>query len=65
MNEQNRQDQTLPRDPLIQEVRDMRRELSNRFGNDVTKLCDYLREIESQYPGRVVAPPRRRWLPGE
>jgi len=47
------------RDPLIEEVRARRRELSERFGNDVNRLCDHLAEIEKQYAGRVVRPQRK------
>ena len=48
-----------PRDPLIEEVRARRRELSERFGNDVTRLCDYLAEIERQHADRVVRAERK------
>ena len=47
------------RDPLIEEVRARRRELSERFGNDVNRLCDYLAEIEKEHAGRVVRPLRK------
>ncbi len=33
-------------DPLIDEVRAARRELSERFGNDVRRLAEHLREIQ-------------------
>lgn len=46
-------------DPLIEEVRARRRELSERFGNDVDRLCDHLAEIERQQADRVVRPERR------
>ena len=44
-------------DPLIEEVRAIRKELSDRFGNDPARLCAHLREIESQHAERVVRPP--------
>ena len=47
------------RDLLIEEVRAHRRELSERFGNDVNRLCDYLAEIERQYSERLVRPQRK------
>lgn len=47
-----------PLDPLIEDVRKVRRELSRRFGNDVTKLCDYLQQVEAEHASRVVAPDR-------
>ena len=36
-------------DPLIDEVRSIRREISERYGNDVDRLCDHLRELERQH----------------
>ncbi len=35
-------------DPLIDEVRAVRKELSDRFGNDVGRLCEYLRQVEAE-----------------
>ncbi len=46
-------------DPLIEEVRAVRKEISERFGNDVNKLCDYLVQLESQYKERIVHPAKR------
>ena len=46
-------------DPLIEEVRARRRELSERFGNDVNRLCDFLVEIERQHAARVMRPQRK------
>ena len=40
-------------DPLIDEVRAIRREICQRFGNDVDRLCDHLREVERQYESRT------------
>ena len=36
-------------DPLMDEVRAIRRELCEQFGNDVNRLCDHLREVEREY----------------
>ena len=36
-------------DPLIDDVRTVRRELSERFGNDVEKLAEYLRRVGESY----------------
>ena len=47
------------RDPLIEDVRKVRRELSHRFGNNVGKLCEHLRTIEAEHASRVMTPPRR------
>ncbi len=48
------------RDPLIEDVRRVRNNLSQRFGNDVAKLCEHLREIEAEHASRVVTPHRRK-----
>lgn len=48
-----------PEDPVIAEVRAVRRELAERFGNDIDALCDFLAEQEQQHPERLVNfPPR-------
>ncbi len=41
-------------DPLIDEVRAIRREISERYGNDVDRLCDHLRELERQHREWVI-----------
>ncbi len=47
--------QETPRsDPLIEDVRRVRAELSAQFDNDVDKLCEHLRRLESQYSERLV-----------
>jgi hypothetical protein len=56
-----KQPQTPPRpDPLIDEVRAVRKLISHQSGNDVTQLCERLRDIQRQHQGRVVrkTPPR-------
>lgn len=45
-------------DPLIDEVRAIRKAISDQFDNDVGKLCGHLREIERQYADRLVEPVR-------
>lgn len=45
-------------DPLIDEVRAIRRAILEECGNDLAKLVDRLREIERQHPERVVQPRR-------
>lgn len=42
-------------DPLIDEVRELRRQLLERFDGDLERLAEYLREIERRYPGRVIS----------
>lgn len=48
-----------PDDPLIDEVRAIRRALSDQFGNDVDRLCDHLQELERRHPERLARPPAR------
>lgn len=48
-----------PGDPLIDEVRAIRRAISEQFGNDVDRLCDHLQELERKHPERVVEPGAR------
>ena len=39
-------------DALIDEVRRIRRDICNQFGNDVDRLCDHLREVEQDCAAR-------------
>lgn len=47
-------DQSQPADPLIDEVRSIRRAISDEHGNDVGRLCDHLRDVQRRYASRVV-----------
>jgi len=47
-------------DPLIDEVRQIRTDLSASFDNDMEKLCEHLRKIESKHRDRVVKPNSNR-----
>jgi hypothetical protein len=49
--------ETLAPDPLIDEVRGLRRALSERFGNDLDRLCEHLETVEKEYEARVVRKP--------
>jgi len=40
-------------DPLIDEVRAIRRAVCDEFGNDVDRLCDHLQEVEREYRART------------
>jgi hypothetical protein len=44
-------------DPLLDEVRAAKREVSERYGHDVRALCDQLRREQEAHPERLV---RRR-----
>ena len=39
-------------DPLIDEIREIRRKICEQFDNDVDKLCDHLQELEHQHAER-------------
>ncbi len=52
------------KDPLIDEVRMLRRRVSERFDHDLARLLEHLRAIEATHPGGVSAPPTRGALPG-
>jgi hypothetical protein len=41
-------------DPLIDEVRAIRKAISDQFGNDVRRLGDHLRKLEQSHPGRII-----------
>jgi hypothetical protein len=41
-------------DPLVDEVRQRRRELSAQFGNELSRLCEAIRKIEAEHPEKVV-----------
>ena len=41
-------------DPLIDEVRSIRKAISDQFGNDVDRLCDYLQQREAEHKDRIV-----------
>ena len=46
-----------PDDPVVTEIRAVRRELSERFGDDIDALCDFLAEHEKQHEDRLVNRP--------
>ena len=48
-----RQEQEWP-DPLIDEVRQRRRDLFEDCGNDLHKLAEAIRRLEAEHPERVV-----------
>jgi hypothetical protein len=41
-------------DPIIAEIRAIRNELSDRFGNDINALCEFLASREREHPQRLV-----------
>ena len=44
-------------DSVVAEIRKVRRELAERFGNDVNALCDFLAKEEAQHEDRLVNRP--------
>ena len=57
----NEHDSPLTGDPLVDEVRAIRRAMCAEFGNDVDRLCDHLQDVEREYrerSGRFAGVPR-------
>jgi hypothetical protein len=44
-------------DPVVAEIRAVRRELSERFGDDIDALCDFLAEQEQKHSDRLINRP--------
>lgn len=44
-------------DPVVAEIRAVRRELTERFGDDIDALCDFLAQQEKQHEDRLVNRP--------
>jgi hypothetical protein len=44
-------------DPVVAEIRAVRRELTERFGDDIDALCDFLAGEERQHEQRLVNHP--------
>lgn len=42
-------------DPIIEDLRSIRRQLSEEAGNDLHMICQRLREWEEAHPERMVA----------
>ena len=56
---------TTEEDPVVAEIRAVRRELSERFGDDINALCDFLAEQERTHEDRLVnRPPKPPHLAG-
>lgn len=41
-------------DPVVEEIRAVRHELAERFGDDIDALCDFLVQEEQQHAERLV-----------
>jgi hypothetical protein len=44
-------------DPVIEEIREVRRLISARVGHDPARLVSYYIELQRQYEGRLIAAP--------
>jgi hypothetical protein len=42
------------KDPIVEEVHEIRRQMMAEFGNDFHKLCEHLRAKEEEHPERYV-----------
>ncbi len=42
------------KDPIVEEVHEIRRQMMAEFGNDFHKLCEHLRAKEQEQPERYV-----------
>jgi hypothetical protein len=47
-------------DPLIDEVRQRRRDVYARYGNDLHKVAEAIRALQAQHPEKIVDRRRRR-----
>lgn len=45
-------------DPVLDEIRRVRREISAEVGHDLRKLADRFREVEGRFKGRKIAKPQ-------
>ena len=45
-------------DPVIDEIRAIRQEISARFGHDPARLIAYYIESQKQHQGRLIEPPK-------
>jgi len=55
---------TPPRDPLIDEIREIRSRLWSDCGEDLDRVAEQLREVEERYKDRVKPPPTTADHPG-
>lgn len=46
------------RDPIVDEVREVRHQISARFGHDPARLIEYYMKLQEQYRDRLVTAPK-------
>jgi hypothetical protein len=50
----------MTKDPIVEEVRKVRKQIEDECGNDWDRLFAHFREIQKKWPGKVVGSPRKR-----
>lgn len=45
-------------DPLVDDVREVRHRISERFGHDPARLIEYYMKLQEQYRDRLVTAPK-------
>ena len=43
------------KDPVVEEVREARQKILERFGGDLAKYCEHLRQVQAEHPERYVS----------
>lgn len=51
---------TTIEDPIVEKMRNVRRDLAARFGDDINALCDFLANEESKHEERLVNHPAKK-----
>ena len=49
---------TKPIDPVIDEIREVRHRISERFGHDPERLVQYYMTLQERHRDRLIAPPK-------
>lgn len=47
-----------PRDPVIEEIREVRHQISARFGHDPERLYEHYLRLQEEYRDRLLSTPR-------
>jgi len=47
-----------PRDPVIEEIREVRHRISARFGHDPERLFEHYLRLQEEYRDRLLSTPR-------
>lgn len=49
---------SLPRDPVIEEIREIRHQISARFGHDPERLFEHYMRLQEEYRDRLLDAPK-------